>query len=324
MHMKKLIATLLFALAPITQASAQIAQPLVFEGGYSYLEIPFYLFQPQDVAILHRELVSVLFVTIKEEWDDQSFLTKIIPNPGGGAAVSVVYGSDRRMTGVAVDMEKEHVYVMEEYTFGSAITVLDYAGTPLMQVFDSGLGMTGAEGIDVDLAGNVYVTDPSYNRVVKFSESLFVPENYGVSHFVSPEVSFAGFMYSTVKDVSLDKVGRMHVTFTDNHYAVYGPDGGLWSHAGYGGPYVPAALWGVDAKQAPTSYWALGMGSFVTSDATHRYRWLDPIGTSTYAGIIEGSGEHRGCESARMTSGTSHKYIYAVCKGFSVRWYTDS
>ncbi len=322
--MKKLLATLLFALAPISQASAQIAQPLVIEGGFSFLEIPWHLFQPQDVAIIHRELVPVLFVTINEEWDDQSYLTRIVPTPDGTGILSGVYGSDRRMTGVAADLVKEHIYVLEEYAFGTAVTAVDYNGNPLMQVFDSVLGMTAAEGIDVDSFGNVYVTDPSHNRIVKFSESLFVPENYGVSHFAAPEVSFAGFMYSTVKDVSLDKVGRMHVTFTDNHYAVYGPDGGLWSHAGYSGPYVPPALWGVDAKQAPTSYWALGMGSFVTSDAaTHRYRWLDPIGTSTYAGTLTGGVDRRGCESARMTSGASHKYIFAECTNFGVRWYTN-
>ncbi|MDF1839554.1 MAG: hypothetical protein P1V35_16920, partial [Planctomycetota bacterium] len=239
MHMKKLLAALLFAVAPISQASAQFTQPLVVEGGYSFLEIPWHLFQPQDVAILHRELVPVLFVTISEEWGGTNYVTKIVPTPEGTGIMTGVYGSPNRMTGLAVNMEKEHVYVMEEYTFGSAITVMDYNGNHLMQVFDSVLGMTGAEGIDVDADGNVYVADPSLNRVVKFSESLFVPDNYGMSHFAAPEVSYAGFMYSNVKDVSVDKVGRMHVTFSDNHYAVIGADGGLWSHAGYSGPYVP-------------------------------------------------------------------------------------
>ncbi len=322
--MKKLLTAVLFALAPISQASAQIAQPLVRAGELSYLEIAGHMYQPQDVTIVHRELVPLFFVTINEEGHDESYLTKLIPTPDGHGFLTGVYASERRMTGVAANLEKEHVYVLEEYTFGTAITALDYSGNPLMQVFDSGLGMTAAEGIDVDSSGNVYVTDPSHNRVVKFSEALFVPENYGVSHFASPEVSFAGFIYSTVKDISLDKLGRMHVTFTDNHYAVFDTDGSLWSHAGYGGPYVPPALWGVDAKLAPISYLALGMGSFVTSDsATHRYRWLDPVGTSTYAGYLTGGAQHRGCESARMISGTSHKYIYAECVGFSVRWYTN-
>ncbi|MDF1839553.1 MAG: hypothetical protein P1V35_16915, partial [Planctomycetota bacterium] len=56
---------------------------------------------------------------------------------------------------------------------------------------------------------------------------------------------------------------------------------------------------------------------------THRYRWLDPIGTSTYAGTLPSGYGRRGCESARMTDGMTHKYIYAECTMFGVRWFTN-
>ncbi len=62
--MKQLLTAVLFALAPISQASAQIAQPLVRAGELSYLEIHGHMYQPQDVTIVHRELVPLFFVTI--------------------------------------------------------------------------------------------------------------------------------------------------------------------------------------------------------------------------------------------------------------------
>lgn len=166
------------------------------------------------------------------------------------------------------------------------VLVYDITGAMKMELVpilgDTFYALTG-QGMACDSKGNVYITDTSRHRVLKYNAAVFDPSHYYTSWILAPDQVFSGV--GAPEDVSVDVEGTVYVS--DRQFglvAAFNPNG---TAAGVLNPDPPVAtLWGVDATDPLREVW-LNHGSVE--------HYTDPLSvqptrdvTTTDSGIILG------------------------------------
>lgn len=239
--MSQLTTLCLAALSAISSVSSAAADP-EFELAFSSV-VPAYV-GIKDVALIPRGDIAVGFFTMS----DASLVRMFAFNQSGILGGSLFAEFPQRVTGLATNADRSHVYVLEERFGGSGVVihVLNTDGLPLMDIVPAGAPVFGT-GLDCDRYGNVFLTDPDMDRVLVFDESWFAPVNYGMSHIALPDRTIGPLLYDDVVDVSMDFWGAAHISFGGGEVAVYDASGALWSLGGTGGIALATSAAGIDA-----------------------------------------------------------------------------